>query len=328
MTSRVSKPAPPRPGLVALIAYDGLCTFEFGIGVEVFGLPRPEFDFPWYDFAVVSAEGRRSRATGGIVVEASTGLDVLETARTIVVPGWRDNNERPPERLLKAIARASQRGARCVSICSGVFVLAAAGLLAGKRATTHWRHMPDFKRLYPEIRLEEDVLYVDAGNVITSAGSTAGIDACMHLVRRDFGSHIANNVARRLVMPPHRDGGQAQYVAAPVQERPGRTVSEVMDWARRKLSEPIDIGMLADHASMSERTLLRRFQDGVGMPPMLWLQRERMFRARELLEASGRKLDDIADQCGYQSLETFRSAFRRVVGTSPAAYRARFRRSR
>jgi AraC family transcriptional activator FtrA len=304
-----------------------LCTFEFGIAVEVFGLPRPEFNFPWYDFAVVSAEGRRSRATGGIVVEAATGLRALETAGTIVVPGWRDNTERPPERLLKATARASQRGARCVSICSGVFVLAAAGLLAGRRATTHWRHMPDLKRLYPEIRVEEDVLYVDAGNVISSAGSTAGIDACMHLVRRDFGSRIANSVARRLVMPPHRDGGQAQYVAAPVQERPGKTVSMVMDWARGKLSEPIDIGMLADHASMSERTLLRRFQDSVGMSPVSWLQRERMFRARELLEGSGRTLDDIADQCGYQSLETFRVAFRRVTGTSPAAYRSRFRRS-
>lgn len=315
------------PGLVAVIAYDGLCTFEFGIAVEVFGLPRPEFDFPWYDFAVISAEGRRSNAMGGIVVEATTGLAALDQAKTIIVPGWRDRTERPPDKLITAIARASQRGARCLSICSGVFVLAAAGLLHGKRATTHWRHIPELKRLYPQVRVEENMLYVDEGNVITSAGSAAGIDACLHLVRRDFGSQVANSVARRLVMPPHRDGGQAQYVVAPVRERPGRTISQVLDWARKRLAEPLQINELAQHAAMSERTFLRHFREGVGMTPVAWLQRERMFRAQELLEASDGALDDVAVQCGYQSLETFRVAFRRVVGTSPAAYRSRFRRS-
>lgn len=315
------------PGLVTVIAYDGLCTFEFGIAVEVFGLPRPEFEFPWYEFAVVSAEGRRSRAMGGIVVEASGGLELLETARTIIVPGWRDRAERPPERLLKAIKQASARGARCLTICSGVFVLAAVGLLDGKRATTHWRHIQDLKRLYPKIEVEEDTLYVDEGNIITSAGSTAGIDACLHLVRRDLGSKVANSVARRLVMPPHRDGGQAQYVTAPVQERPGKTIGEVMDWARSKLFEPIEIGAMAKHAAMSERTFLRRFQEGSGLSPIVWLQRERMFRARELLEADNHSLADVSAQCGYESLETFRVAFKRVVGTSPAAYRARFKSS-
>ena len=314
------------PVLVAVIAYDGLCTFEFGIAVEVFALPRPEFAFPWYEFAVVAAEGRRSRAMGGIVVEASAGLSALETATTIIVPGWRDRTERPPERLLSAIATASGRGARCLSICSGVFVLAAAGLLDGMRATTHWRHMPDLKRLYPNIAVEEDVLYVDEGNVITSAGSAAGIDACLHLVRRDFDSRVANTVAQRLVMPPHRDGGQAQYVPAPIQERPGRTISDVMDWARKRLAEPLEIDRLAKHAAMSERTFLRHFQDGVGMTPMAWLQRERMYRAREMLEATDRSLADIAEHCGYQSLETFRVAFKRIVGTTPAAYRTRFGR--
>ena len=312
------------PGLVAVLAYDGLCTFEFGIAVEVFGLPRPEFDFPWYEFCVVSAEGRRSRATGGIVVEATAGLASLDQARTIVVPGWRGRAERPPERLLKSISRASEKGARCLSICSGVFVLAAAGLLRGRRATTHWRHLPDLKSMYPDIEVEEDVLYVDEGNVITSAGSAAGIDACLHLVRRDFGSKIANSVARRLVMPPHREGDQAQYVAAPVQERRGRRVSEVMDWARKRLDEPLSIGLLAARAAMSERTFLRRFQASVGLSPADWLQRERMYRARELLESAEGKLSDIAEQCGYRSLETFRAAFKRIVGTSPAAYRTRF----
>jgi AraC family transcriptional activator FtrA len=326
-TNRQAATARP-PGLVAAITYDGLCTFEYSIAAEVFGLPRPEFDFPWYRFASISAEGRRSRALGGIVVETSAGLAALEKANTIIIPGWRDRREHPPEKMLRAIRAASGRGARCLSICSGVFVLAAAGLLAGKRATTHWRHIPDLKRLYPDIQVEEDVLYVDEGNVITSAGSAAGIDACLHLVRRDFGSRVANSVARRLVMPPHRDGGQAQYVAAPIQERPGRAISEVMDWARKRLGKPLRMSDLAKQASMSERTLMRRFQETAGMTPIAWLQRERMFRAREMLEASGRPLKDVSAQCGYESVETFRAAFRRIVGTSPAAYRSRFRRGR
>ena len=215
--------------------------------------------------------------------------------------------------------------ARCLSICSGVFVLAAAGLLDGKRATTHWRHVATLKDRYPDIRIEEDILYVDEGNVITSAGSAAGIDACLHLVRRDFGGRVANNVARRLVVPPHREGGQAQYVAAPMHERPGRAISEVMDWARQRIARPIGLADLAKCAAMSERSLLRRFREAAGMAPMEWVRRERMFRAQEMLETIDAPLGDIADQCGYRSLETFRAAFKGVVGTSPAAYRSRFR---
>lgn len=312
------------PGLVVAVVYDQLCTFEFGIAAEVFALARPEFQFPWYRFAVVSAEGRQVRAAGGIVVEADARLDVLQEAETIVIPGWRDRNERPPQRLLTAIAAASERGARCLSICSGVFVLAAAGLLDGKSATTHWRHIPDLKRLYPAIKVEEDVLYVDAGNLITSAGSAAGIDACLHLVRRDFGTRVANDVARRLVMQPHRDGGQAQYVPAPVQEYSGQAMSKTMQWARQRLADSIELADLARHAVTSERTFYRRFRESVGMTPMAWLQRERMSHAQELLESSSSTLESVARQCGYQSLETFRVAFKRVTGTSPAAYRSRF----
>jgi AraC family transcriptional regulator, transcriptional activator FtrA len=318
------KPVSAAPGLVAVLAYDGLCTFEFGIAVEVFGLPRPEFDFPWYGFAVVAAEGKRARAIGGIVVEASLGLSQLSKANTIIIPGWRDKTERPPQALLDVIAKASARGARCLSICSGVFVLAAAGLLKGRRATTHWRHVPELKAMYPDIVVEEDVLYVDEGNVITSAGSAAGIDACLHLVRRDFGSKIANSVARRLVMPPHREGGQAQYVAAPVQVRSGRTIAEAMDWARLNISGVVEIAAMAKIAAMSERTFQRRFNEAVGLSPKLWLQRERMFRAQELLETTALPLSEVASECGYESLETFRVAFRRTLGTTPAAYRSRF----
>ena len=320
----MAKPTQQTPGLVAVLAYDGLCTFEFGIAVEIFGLARPEFDFPWYQFAVVSAEKRRVRAIGGIVVEADATIDVLHRASTIIVPGWRDRNERPPERLLQAIAKASKRGARCLSICSGVFILAAAGLLDGRRATTHWRYTGDLRRLYPSIDVDEDVLYVDSGNVITSAGSAAGIDACLHLVRRDFGAKVANMVARRLVMPPHRDGGQAQYVAAPVKLRPGHAMSDLMDWARERLARPISLNDLAERAAMSERSFLRRFREAVGTTPKAWLQRERVFRAQELLEGTDLPLSDVAVQCGYQSPEAFRVAFKRSVGTGPGAYRARF----
>jgi len=319
-----SNPAPEAPGLVAVITYDGLCTFEFGIAVEVFGLVRPEFDFPWYEFRVIAAEDRRVCATGGIIVEAEGGLQDLSVARTIIVPGWRDKTERPPQRLLDVLNAALDNGARCLSICSGVFVLAAAGLLKNRCATTHWRHIPDLKQQYPDIHVEEDVLYVDEGNVITSAGSSAGIDACLHLVRRDFGSKIANEVARRLVSPPHRDGGQAQFVPTPVPLRPGRSIGMAMDWARQHLARQIALGDMAASANMSERTFLRKFRQTVGLTPMNWLQRERIFQAQELLEATDAPLGDIAYQCGYQSLETFRVSFKRLVGSSPAAYRCHF----
>jgi AraC family transcriptional regulator, transcriptional activator FtrA len=195
-------PGQPRHQVTTVI-YEGLCTFEFGIAVEVFGLPRPEFGFPWYDFNVASAEGRRVRAVGGVTVEADAALEALDAADTIIIPGWRGNTEIPPKPLLDAVCRAHERGARLLSLCSGVFVLAAAGLLNGRRATTHWRHIPDLQRLYPEIMIEPDVLYVDEGGVISAAGSTAGLDACMYIVKRDHGSRPANLVARRLVMPPH-----------------------------------------------------------------------------------------------------------------------------
>ena len=314
-------------GLVVVLTYDGLCTFEFSIAVEVFGLLRPEFDFPWYRFAVAAAEGRRTRALGGIVVEADAGLEILKEASTIIVPGWRDRDERPPEELLSALRHAHSKGARCLSICSGVFVLAAAGLLDGKSATTHWRHVPTLKQNYPDIHIEDDVLYVDEGSLITSAGSAAGLDACLHLVRRDYGSKVANKVARRLVIPPHRDGGQSQYIAAPMQERPGQAMSEVMEWARQHLMDPVRLSDLAGQAVMSERTFIRRFNETVGMAPMTWLQRERIYRAQEMLETMDLSLDDVSVQCGYRSLETFRVSFRRHVGTPPAAYRNRFRAS-
>ncbi len=183
------------PGSVAILAYDGLCTFEFGIAVEIFGLARPEFDFPWYQHRIVAVDQGPMRATGGIQVLADGGMELLETARTIIIPGWRSRSDPVPATLLAALRRAHGRGARLVSICSGVFVLAASGLLDGLRATTHWRYTDELSARYPNILVDPDVLYVDAGQLLTSAGSAAGIDACLHLVARDFGTQVANSVA-------------------------------------------------------------------------------------------------------------------------------------
>ncbi len=317
------------PGLVAVVAYDGLCTFEFGIALEIFALPRPEFAFPWYTCRVVAGEEcgpAGFRATGGVSVRVDGPLGDLDRARTIILPGWRDRFERPPEPLLAALRRAADRGARLLSICSGVFLLAAAGVLTGKRATTHWRYLDDLRRGFTGIEVVDDVLYVDNGTILTSAGSAAGIDACLHLVRRDFGGRIANQVARRLVSAPHRQGGQAQFVEAPVQHRPGRSLAAVMDWARARLDQPLTIGDFARAAALSDRSLLRHFRAATGLTPKAWLQAERMARAKDLLEATRLSLDEIAAQCGYDSTDSFRIAFRRLVGLAPGTYRSRFRR--
>ncbi|WP_339545214.1 transcriptional regulator FtrA [Pseudomonas sp. RA_35y_Pfl2_P32] len=314
------------PGSVAILAYDGLCTFEFGIAVEIFGLARPEFDFPWYQHRIVAVDQGPMRATGGIQVLADGGMELLETARTIIIPGWRSRCDPVPAGLLAALRRAHGRGARLVSICSGVFVLAASGLLDGLRATTHWRYTDELGARYPNILVDPDVLYVDAGQLITSAGSAAGIDACLHLVARDFGTQVANSVARRLVMSPQRTGGQAQFIPAPVSRTPRNDLSRVMQWARERLHEPLQVRDLASQAAMSERTFLRRFSEATGASPKSWLQEQRLARARELLESSRHTTEQIAQQCGYRSVESFRVAFRTVVGLAPSVYRERFGR--
>lgn len=238
---------------VAALVYDRLCTFEFGIAVEIFALPRPELSVDWYEFAVCSLDLGPLRATGGVRMEPTAGLGGLRRAGTIVIPGWRDPNERPPDALLNAVRAAHARGARLVTICSGVFVLAAAGLLDGKRATTHWRYVDRLRELCPRIRVEPDVLYVDEGTILTSAGSAAGIDLCLHIVRRDYGANIANQVARRLIMPPQREGGQSQYIPAPIQPEAHGGLAHVLEWAHRHLSERLSVERLAQRAAMSPR---------------------------------------------------------------------------
>lgn len=328
--------APARPTLadappnrrVAVLAYDGLCTFEFGIAVEVFGLPRPEFGDDWYRFQVCGVGPGPYRAVGGIRVEADGGLDDLAQAGTIVVPGWRDPDEVPPPDLLEALRRAYDNGARLLSICSGVFVLAAAGLLSGRRATTHWRYTDTLARRHPDIAVDPDVLYVDAGRILTSAGSAAGLDLALHLVRRDFGPRVANAVARRLVIPPHRDGGQAQFLDRPLADRADSRFAALFETLRRDLAAEHSVAAMARLAAMSERTFLRRFREATGTSPADWLTAERVARARDLLEATRLTVEEVALAAGFPTAAALRHHFRKRVGVGPSDYRRTFGQSR
>lgn len=316
--------------LVVAVAYDRLCTFEFGCVVELFALPRPELGVQWYRFAVCAAEDGPIRAAGGITLAAPHTLKLLDRADTIVIPGWRDADEPPPEALLRKLRAAARRGARLCSICSGVFVLAAAGVLDGKTVTTHWRYAEKLKARYPALTVEPDSLYVDEGSVVTSAGSAAGLDMLLHLVRRDYGAAVANRVAQRLVVPPHREGGQAQYVPRPMPpEDDGGRLARLIDWMRSHAAAEHTVESLAQRASMSERTLQRRFREATGFGPYEWLIRERIALAKDMLETRPRlSIGAVAERAGFGSEESMRRHFRRIAMTSPAAYRQQFAQSR
>ena len=310
--------------LVCAVAYDRLCTFEFGCTVELFSLARPELGVDWYRFAVCAAEPGPLRAAGGITIVAPYTLAMLDRADTIVLPGWRDADEPPPEPLLRKLRAAHARGARLCSICSGVFVLAAAGVLDGKSATTHWRYADRLARRHPSIRVEADALYVAQDNVITSTGSAAGLDMLLSLVRADHGARIANRVAQRLVLPPHREGGQAQFVPRPMAPDEAGRMSKLIDWMRASPQRDYTLAAMAKKAAMSVRTLQRQFHDATGLAPYEWLIRERVSLAKELLEAPSPPIARVAELAGFGSEESLRHHFRRVAATSPAAYRRRF----
>jgi AraC family transcriptional activator FtrA len=309
---------------VVAVAYEGLSLFEFGIVVEVFGLPRPEVGKPWYEFEVCSAERKPLRAlAGGVSVQARSGLSALRKAGTIVLSGW--NTDRPvPPALIRELQLAHARGARLISICSGAFALAIAGLLDGKRATTHWRYAEKFAARFPKIKLVPDVLYVDEGSVLTSAGSAAGIDLCLHVVRHDYGAEIANRVARRMVTPPHREGGQAQYVQSPVPAATNCGLAPVLDWARSNLEKTIYAEDLARKAMMSSRTFARQFVRQTGVTPHRWLTHERLVAAQSRLEKTGESIEQVAEAVGLQTAATLRLHFGRVMGITPTVYRRQF----
>jgi AraC family transcriptional activator FtrA len=311
------------PRSVVAIAYDRMGAFEFGIVAEVFGLPRPELDVNWYRFQVCALRPGPLRATGGVTLRARAGLRCLARAGTIIVPGWTIELS-PPPALLRALRLAHAQGARLVSICSGVFVLAATGLLDGKRVTTHWRYIARLAERYPKIRVEPDVLYVDEGSILTSAGSAAGIDLSLHLVRRDYGAAIANQVARRLVVPPHRDGGQAQYVEAPVPRAQTGGLAPVLAWAQASLHQALRVEDLARRAAMSPRTFARRFLQETGTTPHRWITHQRMLAAQRRLETSSESIDEVAGAIGLQTAATLRQLFRSKLHTTPTAYRRQF----
>ncbi|MEV7997039.1 DJ-1/PfpI family protein, partial [Streptomyces sp. NPDC086077] len=269
---------------VAAVLVDGVNPFELGVVCEVFGIDRSDDGLPVYDFAVTSAEGPVLRSGAGFSLRVEHGLDRLETADLIAVPAGSCYETRtfPPD-LLDALRRAVGRGARVLSVCSGVFVLGAAGLLDGRRCAVHWRHADELERQYPRAVVEPDVLYVDEDPVITSAGTAAGIDACLHIVRKEQGPEVANKIARRMVVPPHRDGGQAQYIERPLPRSEGDAVAEVLVWMERNLDQEVTVEQLAGRALMSPRTFARRFQQETGTTPYRWILRQRVLLAQRLL---------------------------------------------
>lgn len=316
------------PHHVAILAYDRLCTFEFGCAVELFALERPELEVVWYSHAVCAVEPGPLRAAGGLALQAPHGLDALDGADTIVIPGWRDTEEAPPAPLIDALRRAHARGARLCSICSGAFVLAHAGLLDGRRATTHWRYFDALAAQFPAIAIEADALYVEDGNLITSAGSAAGLDMLLHLVRSDYGADIANKVAQRLVIPAHRDGSQAQLVARPLPRAGADPIAGIMDWMRENLRAGHTLASMAQQARMGVRTFQRRFKERTGASPLDWLVRERVMLAAQLLETRpGFGIEAIADLAGLGSPESLRRHFRGHGLPSPARYRRQHRES-
>jgi AraC family transcriptional activator FtrA len=315
------------PQQTVAIAYDGLCLFEFGVATELFGLPRPELGIDWYTFRTISVDASPLTALGGVRFEADHDLDPLVDAGTIVIPGWKGPDVEPPPELLDALRSAHARGARIMTICSGVFVLAATGLLDGLEATTHWRYTDDLRARHPAITVVPDVLFVDNGQLLTSAGSAAGLDLGLHLIRRDHGADIANRVARRLVLPPQRDGGQAQFIARSIDERTAieTGIAQTLDWAVKRLAEPLEVADLAAHAAMSPRTFARRFAADTGTTPHRWLTRQRVIAAQTLLETTDKPIDRVATECGFGSAATLRRHFTAQVQTTPTAYRSRFR---
>jgi len=310
---------------VVALVYDDLCTFEFGIVSEVFGLHRTEFNEDWYEFRSVSMEKGPLSANGGLLFTATGDERDLAWADLIIIPGWRGKDVPVPLAICASLQAAQARGARIVSICSGVYVLAAAGLLKGRKATTHWRYVQDFARKFPDVVLETDSLYVDEGNIMTSAGSSAGIDLCLHIVRKDYGVKIANSVAKRLVMHAHRQGGQRQFIEQPVPaENESHRLSSILDIIRSKLNENHSVQSLALRSGMSIRTFQRKFAALTGEPVGRWINQERLTRACALLETTKASIDDIAGAVGLSNVETLRYHFRQKFGVSPAQYRKRF----
>jgi transcriptional regulator GlxA family with amidase domain len=310
---------------IAAIAVDGVAPFELGVVCEVFGVDRTPQGLPGYDFAVVAAEPGPLRTSVGFSLDTPYGLDRLDQADLVAVPAA-DSDRVWPDDLLSALRRTVDRGARVMSVCSGAFALGQAGLLDDRRCTTHWMYVDKLAARFPRAKVDRDVLYVDDGAVLTSAGTAAGIDLCLHIVRQEQGAVVANAIARRMVVPPHRDGGQAQFVETPVpQPRRGDSLSDVLVWAMSNLDHEITVESLAALAHMSPRTFARRFRAETGTTPHHWITGQRVGLAQQLLEQTDETVDAVAARTGFGTAANLRHHFTRWVRTTPQAYRATFR---
>ena len=316
--SAVNRKRPPSSNhLVVAIAYEGLGTFELGIATEIFGLPRPEMGPDWYLFEVCAVEPGPLRGLGGMSVMTETGLEALARADTIIIPGWREPLLSVPPNLTDALQTADRAGKRIVSICTGAFALAGAGLLKRRRATTHWACVARLSGAYPDIEVDPGVLYVEHDNIFSSAGGAAGIDLCLHLVRRDHGAEVANRVAQRLVVQPQRSGCQPQLVERPVaRDHEAIRLGTMLDHMRQNLAKPWTNAILADNTQMSLRTFIRRFKETTGRSPIKWLVTERVARAKELLESTDAPLGTVAETCGLGTVTNMRRHFKLVHGKS------------
>jgi transcriptional regulator GlxA family with amidase domain len=317
--------------IVVLVALDEVVTFDLGVPAQVFGVTRDARNRPLYEVTTCTADGGPVRSTAGFRVLPDADLGAVARADTVVVPGIHSG---PPlttgtvdPAVARALVTAHRRGARVMSICTGAAVLAAAGLLDGRPATTHWRHADRFRAMYPRVKLDPDVLFVDDGDVLTSAGVGAGIDLCLHVVRRDHGSEVANRVARRCVVPPWRDGGQAQYIERPLPRTADATTAVARRWALDRLGEPLTLAAMASQASMSVRTFTRRFRAETGVSPARWLLHRRVDAARLLLETTDLSVDQIARRAGFGAAASLRQHLHASIGVAPTAYRRTFRQS-
>ncbi|MFF5435392.1 GlxA family transcriptional regulator [Streptomyces griseofuscus] len=318
----------PRRHRIAVLALPGVPPFELGIPSRVFGSAQDAGGRPLYDVTVCTADGAPVPSDAGFTVQPAAGPEALAAADTVIFPPTHAMPELVrggplPDGIAAAIA-GIRPGTRLVSICTGSYVLAAAGLLDGRPATTHWNLAPEFRRAYPKVRLDEDVLFVDDGDLLTSAGVAAGVDLCLHMIRRDHGAAAANRAARMCVVPPWRDGGQAQYIDRPVPEPTVAGTTATRAWALEHLGEPLTLARLAEHARMSLRSFTRRFRDEVGMTPVQWLTAQRLELAKQLLETTDLSIDLVAHRAGFGTANSLRAHMRTAFGVSPASYRRTF----
>lgn len=304
---------------VAILAVDAVVPIDLGIACELMDFPQAP-----YEVTVCGARAGRVATTSGFDAVVSRGVRALSAADTVIVPGFSPHSRHCEPAVLAALRRAYQRGARLVSICTGAFALAEAGILDGRRATTHWKYASELAAAYPAVSVDPKVLYIDDGQVLTSAGVASGIDLCLHLIRADHGPRAAREVARRVVVAPHRDGGQAQYIQHPLPPEQGSTLAATRTWALERLAADLSVRRMARHAGVSERTFARRFVAETGTTPLSWLAAQRLNLARELLEGTSFGIEEIAQRCGLGSADNLRLHFRRQLRTTPSAYRRSF----